>query len=232
VPIESRRRALQVATFLWNGGGGCRGCPCECQDGRRDLQFAVWGTTEWFNDIYAPQLQISIINLILTNVVPGHPKCLGQSPIVAVEVTKITLTQLLSRFQCQNGKIISLLDTMSLNSIAVIDRMCENCVSIDFSATSGGVPLHGGTDISQQWQMDGLTIQASDIFNGISTTARILDTSDSVCLKETASRSFGSPNQNCRVGGPGWGPGGAMGTEGENCRPLGSKLRYKVAGLH
>jgi hypothetical protein len=27
IPVELTRRALQVATFLWKGGGGCRGCP-------------------------------------------------------------------------------------------------------------------------------------------------------------------------------------------------------------
>jgi hypothetical protein len=117
LPIQSTRRSLQGATFQWKGGGGCRGCPCDCKDGRRELQFAVWGTTDWFNTVYSPQLESSLLNAIRTTVVPKHLKCLGTNPLVFAEVNKITLTQLISRFQCQAGRLISLLETMSLSHI-------------------------------------------------------------------------------------------------------------------
>jgi hypothetical protein len=242
LPTQFTRRSLQLATFLWKGGGGCRGCPCDCSDGRRDLQFAVWGTTEWFDTIYAPQLESSLLNNLLTKVVPSHRKCLGTGPVVTVEVNKVSLLQLISRFQCQAGRLTSLLETMSLSSIAVIDRMCSNCVTIDFSQASDKTALVGGMDISQQWQRDGLTIKttafesfflptefltffpSTDFSSFYPSTAKIFDTSNLMCIQIMSAQEFGSPNQSCPGGGGiGWGFGGAVGTEGENCSPLGSK---------
>jgi hypothetical protein len=224
LPTQSTRRSLQIATFLWKGGGGCRGCPCDCSDGRRDLQFAVWGTKEWFDTTYSPQLETSLTDSIRETVVPNHRKCLGIGPLVTVEVRKVSLTQLISRFKCQSGRLTSLLETMSLSSIAVIDRMCDNCVTIDFKSTSDGTALTEGMEISEQWQRDGLTIEAATIFSFFPGIAKILDTGNSVCLQSENTQEFGSPNQSCPGGGIGLGNGGAVGTEGENCTPLGSEF--------
>jgi hypothetical protein len=151
---------------------------------------------------------------------------------VTVEVNKITLTQLISRFQCQAGRLISLLETMSLSNIAVIDRMCDNCVSIDFSKASDGTLLQGGMDISNQWQQNGLTIEASSFLPFFFTTAKIFDTANQMCIQEADAMEFGSPNQSCpKGGGIGRGNGGAVGTEGENCSPLGSTLYIHICLL-
>jgi hypothetical protein len=56
----------------------------------------VTGTTEWFNNVYVPQLKTSISSSIMLTVVPDHPKCLGKSPIVTAQVTKISKFELIS----------------------------------------------------------------------------------------------------------------------------------------
>jgi hypothetical protein len=107
--------------------------------------------------------------------------------------------------------------------------MCDNCVSIDFSKASDGSLLQGGMDISNQWQQDGLIIQASSPLPFFFTTAKVLDTGNQMCIQTAAAIEFGSPNQSCpKGGGIGWGIGGAVGTEGENCSPLGSKLYIHI----
>ena len=116
---------------------------------------------------------------------------------------------------------MSLLETMSLSSIAVIDRMCDNCVTIDFSKASDGTPLIGGMDISQQWQQDGLTIQCGphffhSFFRQISKDFRYWKPKR--VFKSANAQEFGSPNQSCPGGGGiGVGKGGANGTKGQNC---------------
>jgi hypothetical protein len=166
--------------------------------------------------------------------VPNHPKCLGGSPTVSVEVMKVSLADLIARFQCQQGKIISLLNTMTIDSVAVIDRMCNRCVTIDFSKTSSGDDVLGGMRVSNQWQSDGVTIETVSMAPYDSRTnriidepkpteGRILDTGSLPCLKQLGSLEFGSPNQSCPGGGVGLGSGGQVGTEGENCKAIGSK---------
>jgi hypothetical protein len=143
---------------------------------------------------------------------------------VTVEVNKVSLSQLISRFKCQAGRLTSLLETMSLSNIAVIDRMCSDCVTVDFTNASDGTLLSEGMDISQQWQRDGVVIHATSWLSIFVTTAKIFDTGSQMCIQSTSSYEFGSPNQSCPGGGGlGRGIGGAVGTEGENCSPLGSK---------
>jgi hypothetical protein len=172
--------------------------------------------------VFTPQLESSILNAIQNTVVRKHSKCLGTKPIVVVEVNKIPLAKLKTRFQCQGGMLLTLLDTMSLSSIVVIDRMCNNCVNINFSKASDGTTLVGGMNISKQWQPDGVTIYAISTLP-LTTKARILDTGDNRCIQAAKAQEFGSPNQSCPGGGIGQGSGGAVGTEGENCAALGSK---------
>jgi hypothetical protein len=223
LPAKSTRRSLESTTFQWKGGGGCRGCPCDCYDGRRDLQNVIWGTTDWFNMVYAPQLESSILDAIVNTVVSKHSNCLGVMPIMAVGVNKITLKALKSRFQCRAGKFMSLLETLPISDTIVIDRMCNTCVSIDFSTASDGTSLFGGMNISQQWQPDGLTIDATSTLP-LKTNARILDTGNEMCILAAKAQEYGSPNQSCPGGGIGVGSGGTVGKEGENCAALGSTL--------
>jgi hypothetical protein len=152
-------------------------------------------------------------------------KILGKKPIVVVEVNKVPLVKLKTRFQCQGGMLLSLLDTISLSSIVVIDRMCQKCVNINFSKASDGTTLVGGMNISKQWQPDGVTINAISTLP-LTTKARILDTGDKRCIQTARAQEFGSPNESCPGGGIGEGSGGAVGTDGENCDALGSKYYY------
>jgi hypothetical protein len=190
-----------TGTFVWRGGGGCSGCFCDCSDARRKLQSVVIGTTEWFNNIYVPQLKSSIATAIKTTSVPEHPKCLGTLPIVTVAVSKITKLELISRFECYEGRIISLLETMSISFIPSMDRECNRCVKIDFSKTIAGTVLQAGTKISKQWQQESLTIQAMNRIINQTTDARIINTGDATCVRRLNKVEFGSPNQSCRGGG-------------------------------
>jgi hypothetical protein len=223
---SSSRRELQrliFPTFVWRGGGGCSTCFCECKDARRNLQAVVKGSTDWFNNQYVPELKRSIANAILTSVVPMHTKCLGTLPIVTVDVSKINKEELISRFECYEGRVISLLETMGISIIPSIDRECSRCVKIDFSKTSTGVLLQAGMNIAQQWKTDGLIIEANNQLMNRTQNARIIDTSDRTCLQRINKLEFGSPNQSCRGGGVGLGIGGMIGTAGENCMPVRSK---------
>jgi hypothetical protein len=224
VPSKSTNRRLAIVTYIWKGGGGCHGCPCDCSDGRRDLQFAVWGTTEWFNNEYAPQLETKIRNATMTKIVPDHPKCVGSNPIVTVDVNKVSLTELISRFQCKEGKLIPLLDALNLNSISILDRTCNNCIKVDFSKSSSGQTLTNGMEASRKWFSYGLAIRGSTQSSRILIpSVRIFDTGNITCIKKTATYEYGSPNQACPGGGIGLGVGGSRGKNGENCKPLGSK---------
>jgi hypothetical protein len=161
----------------------------------------------------------------LTNVVTNHPKCLGNSPTVTVEIKKITLTELIARFRCQGGKVIPFLETMSLTSVAVVDRMCDKCVTIDFSKSSTGEALTNGMEVGSKWLSYGLTIKVSSKPSRFSFPApRIFDTGNITCITRTGDFLYGSPNQECPGGGVGLGFGGSVGKIGENCRPIGSKL--------
>jgi hypothetical protein len=190
---------------------------------------SVWGTAEWFDTEYAPQLEQSIEKSILSTVVPDHPKCLGKFPTVTVGVNKRTLTEMITRFQCQGGKVLPLLNSMSLTSIAVVDRMCDECIKIDFSKTNTGKMLKNGMNVGQQWNSYGLSIEATSNYSrAFSATARILDTGNATCLGTSYARGYGSPNRNCPGGGLGWGLRGAPGSEAENCKPLGSKCNCLI----
>jgi hypothetical protein len=150
---------------------------------------------------------------------------LGNSPTVSVEIKKVTLTELIARFRCQGGKVIPFLESMSLTSVAVVDRMCNKCMTIDFSKSSTGEALTNGMEVGSKWLSYGLTIKASNkLFLRFSTpTPRIFDTGNITCISRTGDFLFGSPNQECPGGGIGLGFGGKVGEIGENCRPLGSK---------
>jgi hypothetical protein len=217
-----------IQVFAWYGGGGCRGCYCDCNDQRRNLQAndptMVWGTTEWFLHQYSPQLESSIKNATFAKVVPNHGHCLGPSPNVTVQIKRISITQLKSQLQCYKGRLMSFLPSMSLTNIAVMDHNCPTCVTIDFSKNSNSSILPGGTIISDQWKDDNVIIQVTYPFLNQTGDARILDTSNAVCLKQHHSEDFGSPNQNCPGGGIGLGNGGSVRTIGANCKPIGSEF--------
>jgi hypothetical protein len=243
---------IPVKVFAWRGGGGCRGCYCDCKDQRRILQFytndndgndnennrMVWGTTEWFLQQFTPQLESSITNATFTKIVPKYGSCLGLSPIVNVQIVRISISQLKSQFQCYNGRLMALLPTMSLNNIAPIDHNCPTCVTIDFSQTSNKTILLGGTYVSDQWKADNVMIQVSypSLNPRGKAKARILDTSNITCLQQYHAEDFGSPNQSCPQGGDGssggggggggigLGNGGLVGSMGTNCNPIGSKF--------
>jgi hypothetical protein len=217
---------LVGTTFTWNGGAGCTGCPFDNSDGRRrDLAYAVYGTTTWFDEVYAPMLQTSLIESLLTYVIPLHPKCLGSNPAVTVEVNKVTLSELVSRFKCRSGDLIVFLATMNLNSVVTPDRQCSSCHNVDFSVSSDGRKLRNGVDVSNNWKSIGVSVTATGnyLLDFVPLRARIFDTSNTTCIQTTKTQNFGSPNNNCQGGGPGVGDGGIPGQLGENCNPVGSK---------
>jgi hypothetical protein len=224
----SRRRLRVRTTFVFNGGGGCRGCVTDNLDARRNLQLFTFGTSEWFENVYAILLEIRLINAIQLFVAPRNLKCLGLLPTVRVEIQKVALSELASSFDCQMGSLGSLtpvLSSMSVNPVVSPDGECSSCHNADFSSTRDGIILRNGKEISQEWKAIGLNVHAITT-SGMSQhplKVRIFDTSNSTCLEATNTREFGSPNNLCPGGGIGIGSGGTPGSDGENCKAVGSK---------
>jgi hypothetical protein len=213
-------------SFVFNGGGGCRGCISDNLDARRKLQLFTFGTSEWFENVYALLLEIRLQNAILFLVVPRNLRCLGLLPRIRVEIHKVTLSELASRFECQLGSLTPVLTSMSLNSVITPDRECRTCHNVNFSSTSDGIILRNGKEINQEWKSIGLIVNATatSVTGQTPLKVRIFDTSNSTCIQATNTQEFGSPNNLCPGGGPGVGNGGAPGSDGENCNSVGSKF--------
>ena len=205
--------------YYFLGGGGCRGCNYDNND-RRDLQYgAVVGTTEWFQETFAPELQLTLEDAIANTLVSAHTSCLGSDPMVNVTLIEVDFDAL--SLQCDGGTFVEELATMNLGDIAFKEQHCGLCHSIDFSTKGDGTPLVKGDYVRDEWKAPlhgGLTITASGGLN----QARIFDTADTVCTNDAGRSDFGSPNKAC--GGIGEGAGGEPGQPGANCVPLKSKF--------
>ena len=224
---SNRRQLLPKATFVFIGGGGCRGCISDNLDARRNLQLFTFGTSEWFENIYAILLEIRLQNAIQLLVVPRNFKCLGLLPTIRVEIHKVTLAELASRFECQLVSLTPLLTSMSLNTVVTPDRQCSTCHNVNFTNASDGILLRNGKEVSQEWKTIGLNVNAATTSATIQAAPlklRIFDTSNSSCIQSTNTQEFGSPNTLCPGGGLGVGNGGAPGSDGENCDSVGSKF--------
>jgi hypothetical protein len=231
-PITTDGRNLfSRKTFKWIGGGGCNGCHIDSFDARRrDLVYAVNGTTVWFEQVYAPMLQSNLTDYILDHVIPLNSGCLGQNPEVTVQINKITLSELVPLFTCRSDDLIAFLTTVNLNTPVTHGRECHACHTINFSQSNDGTKLRNGLQVSNDWKSIGLSVSAKaiDSLEIVPLQAQILDTSNTTCIQSTSTQSFGSPNHGCQGGGPGEGDGGLPGQLGENCNPVGSKLHYLV----
>jgi hypothetical protein len=102
---------------------------------------------------------------------------------------------------------------------------CDTCTIIDFETDSTGKKLTSADYIQSQWlEVFGITITAFAKTGGHTPgdKARIYDSSTkSGPLLDT---DLGSPNEACPFGGPGKGAGGAPGSLGQNCDPVGNVL--------
>ena len=217
-PTTSNRRRLWWG-FVWRGGGGCRKC-FEDNNDKRSLLGSVRGTKLWFTREFAPQLQTILENAIVKEIAPEHQNCLGLFPKANVKIIQVSLNDL--ELQCDDGRIMEQLESISHVDVPIQDFQCGKCVSIDFSARGDGSPLYKGDYISSEWKKKyGLTVTANGGYTP-GQQARILDTAHNKCINAAGSSEFGSPNKDCNNGGIGQGDGGALGQDGENCVPVGS----------
>jgi hypothetical protein len=229
----SRHRALGWGGYVWNGGGGCRGCfgdNTDYRSMRRGLQKAgsIQGSSEakWFSEQYAPELETTLANAIKQEIAPKHMDCLGDYPQkVEVIINEIHLKDL--EIGCDDGKVIETLHSLSLSDEPLRDRNCDKCSSVDFSTKKKKdktEEVKKGDYVSDEWKEEhGFTVTASGGYTP-KFKARIFDTGDNSCVsEEKGTLDFGSPNKNCQNGGHGKGDGGAPGQSGENCEPIGSK---------
>ena len=225
-PVASVRRRLATKTsFVYRGGGGCRGCTSDNRDARRILQVFGFGSSEWFENIYAVYLEIKIRSLIQLLVAPKYLHCLGLLPIIRVEIQKVSLSELQPSVLCQIGTTTPMFSPLN-HSIIGPTQECVTCRSIDFSESSNGMKLWNGRDISHEWKSIGVTVVATSYSSIIQATLRprIFDTANSTCILSTNTQKLGSPNKLCPGGGLGDGDAGAPGQIGENCNALGSKF--------
>lgn len=213
-PTTATNRRLKTHNgFFWKGGGGCRFCLWDDRDGRRNL-------ANWFTDTFAPMMETTLENAILTDIAQNHTSCLGDSPSIDVDLLQVSKQDL--DLTCEDGRVIEALESLNLVDVPLRNQNCGSCVSIDFSETARGSPIHKGDWIGQQWRDHGLSIRATGGYSP-GFQARIFDTTDAWCMQSDGSYDFGSPNSQCQGGGHGVGTGGAQGEIGENCDPVGSK---------
>ena len=226
---SDRRRLWWSRGFVWKGGGGCRGCFADNND-QRFLLGSARGTSLWFTQEFAPQLQITLENAIEKEIAPDHQTCLGSSPTASVEIIEVSLQDL--ELQCDDGGIMEHLASINLVDVPIQDFECGKCVSIDFSTRGDGSPLYRGNYVSSEWKANhGLTVTANGGYTP-GQQARILDTAHNECINAAGSSEFGSPNKNCNNGGIGQGVGGAPGQQGENCVPVGSTSLFFMMPVH
>jgi hypothetical protein len=225
-PISSLRRQLARKTaFVYRGGGACRGCTRDNVDARRVLQILEFGSSAWFESIYAVFLEIKIKSLIQLLVAPRYLNCLGLLPRVHVEINKVSLSELQTNLLCQTGTI-SPLSSPRNQSIVGQTQDCSTCRSINFSESSNGEKVFNGIEISQEWKSIGVSIFAASYpsTSQSSLKPRVFDTTNSTCILSTKMQNLGSPNKLCPGGGLGDGEAGGPGQLGENCNALGSKF--------
>lgn len=80
------RRKLRRLGYTYRGGGSCRYCGGDNGDGGRSLQLY---DPNWFENIYAPELENTLRNAITNTVARKHKICLGNGPQVLVGVTPV-----------------------------------------------------------------------------------------------------------------------------------------------
>jgi hypothetical protein len=238
--LTSGQRKLAVRTaYIWTGGGACRGCSNDNFDilletppptlpgnetRSRNLQVVVVG-----GGSVSSQVAAELANIISFQIVPRHQRCLGLSPVIAVNASSTGINELRGNCSTNNIPMLSI-SNLAKGMIFPFQRsICQTCISLDFSSTGATKQISGGTYVSTEWrQAYGVTVTASSTKGGFTPNkqARIYDTS----LKTMQDYDLGAPNNKC--GGPGVGLGGQPGQAGENCVPLKSKYRLFKTWIH
>ena len=174
-------------------------------------------------DPFLIRVKAQLWQLISYQVVPQYYQCLGYSPDINIEATRIGIVEVAK--VCQDT-MLPFLGVSNLDKGKFFEfqtTLCGSCVSLDFSNTNANAPIVGGTYINTQWKGSyGVTVTASTTLGGYTPygQARIYDTSLPINMNE-GNIDLGSPNVNC--GGIGVGFDGQPGQPGENCVPINSK---------
>ena len=109
----------------------------------------------------------------------------------------------------------------SLQRFLNLDAIPETCeaVIVDFDTAADGTVLVPPLCVDKQWEELGLTFFAE---GGEGKLPCLFDTANPGSEEAGGDADLGAPNEACTPSGPGIGEGGAPGTEGENCEPLGN----------
>ena len=100
-------------------------------------------------------------------------------------------------------------------------KLCINA-TVTFDVDADGYPLAPGEYVEYEWAKYGLILSAS---GGVGDRPRLFDTENPRCENGSGGDpDLGAPNEGCTPSGAGIGEGGAPGTEGANCDPLGNVL--------
>jgi hypothetical protein len=218
-----QRRLVVRRTYLWTGGGSCRGCnPDNTDMSKINLTESNW--KRHLSDQLIPLIELQLNSIVSLEVVPYHQRCLGVNPLINVTASRIGVTGVPSKCNVNALPTLSVSNLEKNKYFAFQGSVCQACISLDFSSIGANMQINPGTYVSTQWKNTyGVTINASSSVGGFTpySQARIYDTRQ-IVLNGEGDIDLGSPNTNC--GGLGVGLGGQIGQTGENCFPINSKL--------
>jgi hypothetical protein len=170
---------------------------------------------------------------------PSATNAITGSSAVTVTVTPMPTTPMPTRQPTSSSVTNTTSKTASptlrpTTSPPTICSPVETCSTIDFDTFPNGTRSSRGAYVSDEWNATfGVTISVkpagSDGYAPIKSgtnlsQARIFDTSNPVSSWYGGNAALGSPNKQCKAGGPGVGAGGGPGKTGENCAKLGNVL--------
>ena len=105
-------------------------------------------------------------------------------------------------------------------------KLCINA-TVPFDVDADGNTLAPGEYVEYEWAKYGLILSAP---GGVGDRPRLFNTAIPRSGGTGGDPDLGAPNQACTPSGPGIGKGGAPGTPGENCDPLGNVLIIQEEG--
>jgi hypothetical protein len=218
-----QRRLARRTSYLWTGGGSCRGCNPDNTDMSK-VNTTMDNLMRRLADPLISMVVIQLTNIVTSEIVPYHQRCLGVNPLINVTASRIGVSGVASKCNVETLPTLSVSNLDKSQFFAFQGSVCQACISLDFSNIGSNSQINNGAYVSTHWKNTyGVTINASSSVGGFTPfgQARIYDTSLNV-LNGEGNIDLGSPNNNC--GGPGVGLGGQLGQTGENCLPIKSKF--------
>ena len=159
----------------------------------------------------------TVIDIVESTLPPGYQQTVGTNPTTVDVPAGGTATDLDGYYFPTDAP------TAAPTATPTVSPTKEPCVNatVTFDVDADGNPLAPGEYVEYEWAKFGLVLSAS---GGFGDRPRLFDTANPRNEDIGGDQDLGAPNEACTPSGPGVGAGGAPGTEGENCEPLGNVL--------